>query len=71
MRTKMQNSETPGPGSYNIHDTQNWKFAFSKQNRSKDIKKNDPGPGQYDIPATVPSVPYYDISVSKLGKSKF
>ncbi len=70
MRSKMEYTQFPGPGAYNLGPHDNWKFAYTKELRSKDHKAGDPGPGQYDIPATVPSVPYYDISVSKLGKSR-
>ena len=70
LRSKMEYSQFPGPGAYNLSGNENWKFAYTKEARSKDHKAGDPGPGQYDIPATVPSVPYYDFSVSKLGKSR-
>lgn len=34
----MENSLTPGPGAYNLGGHDNWKFAYSKENRSKDLK---------------------------------
>ncbi len=36
-RSKFDSSETPGPGSYNIHRPQNWKFAYTRQNRGHEL----------------------------------
>ena len=45
----MVKSETPGPGQYYNEGSQNYKFAYSKELRSKELKKGPPGPGRISI----------------------
>jgi hypothetical protein len=61
LRTSAQQQETPGPGQYYHSEFNKYKFAYTKELRSKDLKKGEPGPGQYEIPPTVPSAPHYLI----------
>jgi len=35
------------------------------------MDRNDPGPGQHNIPATIPSVPYYELTGSKFSNSNY
>lgn len=55
----------PGPGTYDgdsqmvKYKTGN-KFGFSKDTRLKDIKSNPIGPGQYDLPRSIPDVANYN-----------
>ena len=63
----------PGPGTYD-GDTQvikyktGNKFGFSKDSRLKDIKSNPIGPGQYDLPRSIPDVATYNYP--KKGERK-
>lgn len=42
----MKRNDVPGPGQYSNMDSHNYKFAYTKEIRSKDMKKGDPGPGR-------------------------
>lgn len=46
VRGEMGKSYTPGPGQYYKGQNQNYKFAYTKELRSKDLKRGDPGPGR-------------------------
>lgn len=62
-RTRANNF--PGPGSY-YNDkkakTQTW--SFGKDPKHKEIFEDEPGPGQYEIPPSVPDVPKYLLAAS-------
>jgi hypothetical protein len=46
QRSNMGANDTPGPGQYYPHDSNSYKFAYTKEPRSKDLKGGDPGPGR-------------------------
>jgi len=46
LRSEAERAQTPGPGQYYYRDSSNYKFAYTKELRSKDFKKEDPGPGR-------------------------
>lgn len=54
------NNRNPGPGSYdaNIEAVKNMnaKSSFGKERRTKDIDRGQMGPGDYDIPHSIPDV---------------
>ena len=45
----MKRTDTPGPGQYNYGQLANFKFAYTKEPRSKEMKKGEPGPGRKNI----------------------
>lgn len=46
QRSQLKRNDGPGPGQYYQHDSHNYKFAYTKETRSKDMKKQEPGPGR-------------------------
>lgn len=61
-RSNLGINDTPGPGQYYPHDSSNYKFAFGKQARSKDLKGGDPGPGRtYFFIKSILSPPLYQV----------
>lgn len=53
----------PGPGTYDPNiPSDSPKWTFKKDPRVKINFDDDPGPGQYEIPPTVPDVPKYLLS---------
>lgn len=50
----------PGPGTYNpVVKSDQPKWSFKKDPKEKIIFEDEPGPGQYEIPCSVPDVPKY------------
>lgn len=53
----------PGPGAYDpFVSSDEPKWTFKKDPREKANFEDEPGPGQYEIPPTVPDVPKYLLS---------
>jgi Sperm-tail PG-rich repeat len=56
----------PGPGAYDPYvKSDSPKWTFKKDPKEKINFEDDPGPGQYDIPPTVPDVPKYLLNPKK------
>jgi hypothetical protein len=51
---------SPGPGAYEFESRRNGpKWSFKKDAKEKASYEDEPGPGQYEIPTTIPDVPKY------------
>ena len=56
----------PGPGAYDVSFSKDSpKWTFKKDPKEKVSYEDEPGPGQYDIPTTIPDVPKYLVSKNK------
>lgn len=58
--TTTQRNRVPGPGEYeNFKKDSAPIWTFPKDPKSKVVEDEDPGPGHYDIPPTIPDPPKY------------
>ena len=57
--TGREARQNPGPAHYSPQKGQGVGWTFGRDLRSKDDIEDEPGPGHYEVPASVPDVPKY------------
>lgn len=56
----------PGPGAYDpVIKSDSPKWSFKKDPKDKVNFEDEPGPGMYNIPATIPDVPKYLLNINR------
>ena len=59
-QTKSKRNRIPGPGEYEAVRKQSAPiWSFTRDPRTKVVEDDEPGPGYYDVPPTIPDVPKY------------
>lgn len=65
---RLRPKTMPGPGQYELRgNAEGPTWSFGKDLRSKQVNDNEPGPGYYEIPATIPDVPKYLLNHTSEG----